>query len=306
MGGGIQYSYAPTDQEFSAIKELAKKIYQLTEKKYGRGIIVKAPMLCSMNVLRRIRCLTVTENPPVIYELGGGSGVLGAMLHEAGYRYISTDVTQSFYLTQNNLWEGLYADSVEECLNSVVDFDTVDSDKIIHVPYWKLWDARYGSLKADIMVANHCLTEMHEWSLLFYLQYGRWLMRDSQYKLLIAQMPGSLQTGNIDYLLSRFHRMGYALIYSDQDFFIFCLRDKEGISPIDLNEFLQKCVMDYVYPVYKNPDDRTAAAYDCAYQRIQNREKVSIEEIEGFFSSLNMNVDSPDEEFMHYCALNWI
>ncbi|GFI16221.1 hypothetical protein IMSAGC009_01385 [Lachnospiraceae bacterium] len=51
------FDYAPTHEEFKIIKILAKNIYDLSKKRYGRGIIVKAPMLCSMNVCRRLNCL---------------------------------------------------------------------------------------------------------------------------------------------------------------------------------------------------------------------------------------------------------
>ena len=66
------YEYAPTCIEFEIIKKVVKNIYEFSRKKYGHGIIVKATMLSSMNVLRRIKCLTVSENLPTIFEVGGG------------------------------------------------------------------------------------------------------------------------------------------------------------------------------------------------------------------------------------------
>lgn len=62
--------YSPTYEEFELIKELSKDIYHISKDVYGRGVIVKAPMLCSMNILRRIKYLS-GKSQPVVFELGG-------------------------------------------------------------------------------------------------------------------------------------------------------------------------------------------------------------------------------------------
>lgn len=296
------YEYAPTCIEFEIIKKVVKNIYEFSRKKYGHGIIVKATMLSSMNVLRRIKCLTVSENLPTIFEVGGGTGILGALLYETGYKYISTDITQAFYMTQNNLWEGLFPECVEESLNSVENLNEIVMEKIIHIPYWKLWELRCNELEADIMVANHCLTEMHPWSLHFYLSYGKWLMRNSKYKLFIAQSAGRFNSGNFEYLLKSFHEMGYALLYSEKDFVIFSLRSKDGILPINISDLLQKYNGSGKFPICRNEKDKTANLFENAYLDVAGKEKVSLKEIENYFVSLDGNIDSPDEEFMHYCG----
>lgn len=48
---------APTYKEFELIKKLAKNIYSFSKSTYGKGIVVKAPMLCSTHILRKINCL---------------------------------------------------------------------------------------------------------------------------------------------------------------------------------------------------------------------------------------------------------
>ena len=234
---------------------------------------------------------------------GGGTGLLGAFLHEAGYSYISTDVAQAYYLTQNNLWEALFPESVEEFLETVGDSDAACHEKILHIPYWKLWELRNRNMEADIMVANHCLTEMHQRSLRFYLAFGRQLMRNSQYKLFIAQGPGYFNTGNIRYLLESFDGMGYELIYSEKDFVIFRLKDSAQDSAIDIKRLLRKYKGGGCFPEYKKAKDKTAVMFDHANQKISKMKKVSLKEIEEFFSSLDSNVNSPDEEFITYCGL---
>jgi len=294
--------YAPTYEEFEMIKDLTDSIYQMSKSKYGKGVIVKAPMLSSMNVLRRLRILTYNRVEggclPTIFEIGGGSGILGAMSHKAGYPYISTDITQSFYLTQNNLWATLFPDCVQEHIDSVPSFNTVHPGQMVHIPYWKLWELRNSELEADIMVANHCLSEMHDRSLRFYLQYGKRLMRNSRYKLFAAQNSGAIGygSGDVEYLLRTFDEMGYALLYSQEDFVVFCLKDKQDISPVK-TVYARK----YGFPVCENVKDKTAALFYAADREMKSTATVSLEELEKYFYSLDTDIDSPDEEFIHYC-----
>ena len=93
----------PTEEEFQRIKDFGNKIFDYTSESYNNGIVVKAPLLSSANAVRKIKALTNPNNVPTIFEIGGGSGILGAMLYKEGYSYISTDITQAFYITQNNL-----------------------------------------------------------------------------------------------------------------------------------------------------------------------------------------------------------
>lgn len=300
--------YAPTYEEFEMIKEIAKDIYQFSLNNCNKGIVVKASMLSSMDVLRRIRCLTKSGSMPVIFELGGGNGVLGAMLHKSGYPYISTDITQAFYLTQNNMWEGLFPNEVEECMDSVENLNEIVKSKMSHIPYWKLWDLKDNDLEADIMVSNHNLVEMHVNSLRFYLKYGKKLMRNSPYKLFVAQSSGGLVTKNSwEYLLRTFDEMGYRLLYMDEHFLIFCLNEKDSITPIDIEEILKNAnTRIHQFVVYKNINDKTAGNFVAAMKKIEVMDKVSLNEIETFFHSLGDDYFSPGEEFMYYIdGLKW-
>lgn len=104
----------PTLSEFEYMKEVVNKTSDFAKKKYGKDIAIKAPLLSSMDVYRMIEFLTKEGEKPVCFEIGGGCGCLGTILHEKGYPYISTDVTQAFYIEQNHLWNGLFPDEVAE------------------------------------------------------------------------------------------------------------------------------------------------------------------------------------------------
>lgn len=299
--GSYNFVYAPTYEEYEMMKIMAKDIYQLTEKRYAKGILVKAPLLASMNIFRKIKYIE-EETLPTVFEIGGGNGVLGALLHRSGHKYISTDITQAFYLTQNNLWEGLESDCVMECMDSLENLNDTEKYKMIHIPYWKLWELRNSDLEADIMVSNHNLAEMHERALRFYLQYAKQLMRNSEYKLFIAQAPGSVRFRNVDYLLRTFSEMGFELLYSERYFIIFALRDKKEIIPVHIGDLMRKENFEDAFPVCGNPLDKTVETIYIGEQKVRNKTKVSLQEIKEFYLSLDKNIDSPDEEFIHYCG----
>lgn len=309
--GRLDYYYniekmQPTRLEFEKIKELCKDISGYTCKRYSKNIIVKAPLLTATTAVRIIKALTDANNIPTIFEIGGGSGMVGAMLHKEGYPYISTDITQAFYITQNNLWEGLFPDKVEECFEMPVELK--DTDKIYHIPYWNLWKLRESELEADIIVANHCLAEMHEYSLRFYLAYGKQLLRNSKYKLLIAQAPGTLKFRNMEFLMRTFWVMGYELLYSDSTILVLSLQEKENSMPIDYSEWLSEYKnSNLVYlPEIENLNDDSAALIYKFKKQINKEEKVSLDEIKNYFYSLGKNTDTPDEEFIHYIGYKFI
>lgn len=227
-------------------------------------------------------------------------------MHFSGYKYISTDITQAFYITQNNLWERLDPGCVEECMDKVDGLNEADRKKILHIPYWKLWELRNADLEADIIVSNHNLAEMHERALRFYLQYAKQLMRNSEYKLFIAQSSGSTRFRNVDYLLNTFDAMGFALVYSERHFVVFALKDKKQIMPVHLGDLMRKESYQNAFPVCGNALDKTAEMIYLAERNMRDEPKVPLNEIKEYFSSLDGQVDSPDEEFIHYCGYSFI
>ncbi len=67
-----EHNFAPIQEEFEIIKEVAQNIYSFSEGEYNKGIVVKAPMLSSMNIFRKLRYLSISEELPTIFEIGGG------------------------------------------------------------------------------------------------------------------------------------------------------------------------------------------------------------------------------------------
>ncbi|MBQ8691939.1 MAG: hypothetical protein IJ520_02210 [Synergistaceae bacterium] len=278
---------APVENEFEFIKNLCRDIYEFSRDKFcngGGGIVLKAPLLCSVNVLRQLSQIFNIiggNEKPTIFETGGGCGALGAMLHTKAFPYVSTDITQAFYLTQNCLWNGLFPEEVYECTNSLDDLNNIKKSCMLHVPYWKLWELKDSDLEADIMVANHCMSEMHSRSLRFYLQYGKRLMRNSKYKLLFAQSIYNSANNTAANVFKICKEYGYELIYNDRWHYVFALIDQP--KKVEINQALVKFNHD-----------------------MSSAEKVSWNDIEAYYTSYGENIDTPDEAFVHYIGLERI
>jgi hypothetical protein len=91
-----------TRGELDLMQRVATKIAAMTAHYYGRRQVPRSAMLRALNVVRHIRYL-YPEPPAVVFEVGAGSGYVGALLVELGYSYAATDITQAFYLFQSHM-----------------------------------------------------------------------------------------------------------------------------------------------------------------------------------------------------------
>ncbi len=284
--GSIGLKFSPDMTDFQIIKNICSKIYKTSKEHYEKGIVVKAPLLASVDILRNIEAIMPKGT---IFEIGGGCGVLGVLLHEAGYRYISTDVTQAFYLTQNHLWHSLYGKDLTEypCVNNMQE--RLDAS-MLHIPYWNLWDLRHSELEADVIVANHCLAELHPRALLFYLQYGKQLLRNSKYGLLLAQSTGWTKERSKKWLNDTIINSGYELLLDFPEITVFSLVNTNIKSNCNPNINFTKEIPSII--------EKTRSKREA--------EKVDFHDIETYFKNTYNEVDTPDEEFIHYLGLEWI
>lgn len=215
-----------------------------------------------------------------------------------GYNYISTDITQSLYLYQNKLWSYLSNGNVYEALDKIENISRETSNnKIIHIPYWNLLELIDNPFKVDIFMANHCLCEMSENALLFYLKLASILMKDSEYKLFIFQDTGATLVRDAFTLVKLFYKMGFELLYSDYCITVFCLRNKNNINPVTLEEFLANFNINYI-PYINNFKDYTANKINNGKSIMRQLNKVKYDSILNFYSSVSSDFYSPDEKFL--------
>jgi hypothetical protein len=102
------------------------------------------------------------------FEIGPGSGYLGAYLINAGHSYGSMDIVQALYLWQNRLFGSIEQDSQEWVL------DEGAKGKCIHVPWWQF--AHYHEalpITADVVICDAALGEMETLGLFYNLLMAR-------------------------------------------------------------------------------------------------------------------------------------
>ncbi|MGE4165613.1 MAG: hypothetical protein AB7E67_06480 [Xanthobacteraceae bacterium] len=159
-----------TLDEMEAMRSIARKVGDATERLYGRRLVPRSALLRSLNVVRHVRYL-LPAGDTLIFEVGAGSGYVGALLLEFGYRYACMDITQAFYIWQSHLLQSISADSFVELAVDDMDLqEALDSRRAIHIPWW-----RFVVLNPDLRVringatCNHALCEMHPNALAHFL-----------------------------------------------------------------------------------------------------------------------------------------
>jgi len=136
-----------------------------------------------MLTFRHIRHLSEPDKTTIV-EVGPGSGYLGAMLALAGYRYVGTDITQAFYLHQSRMWHHMFGDRFVELATSpqqFTEFSELPAGTVLHVPWWKFTVANAGDIKlrADVVIANHTLCEMHSTAMCYDILLARHMLERS-------------------------------------------------------------------------------------------------------------------------------
>ena len=157
-------------EELDIMRTIVRATVSLGNAHYFKTVVPKDALARALNIFRHIRYL-YPDGKATIFEIGSGSGYLGALLLLGGYSYVSTDISQAFYLFQNHLMNVIAPGRVIELADdprSTADFDRIQPGYALHIPWWK-WFLPSPSfpLKADVVTANHCLCEMDPHSLLY-------------------------------------------------------------------------------------------------------------------------------------------
>jgi len=195
---------------------------RVTRERSGRAVIPKGALLRALLVLRHIRML-LPEGSGTVVEVGSGSGYLTALLGLVGYRVVSTDVTQAFYLWQSALWEHLFGSRFRELAiepSDLTEFGGRRSVEVVHVPWWKfvVTEPERLRLQVDIISANHTLCEMHPDALVYLLKVGRrWLeVADREFGGFVFEGYGSTLRRSIDDTNQVFAEQGFSPAFCDQ------------------------------------------------------------------------------------------
>ncbi|MGE3782724.1 MAG: hypothetical protein AB7H71_08285 [Alphaproteobacteria bacterium] len=135
-----------TDREFELVERVTKTVAELTQELCGHRVIPGASLIRAIPVYRAIK--QVIPNGGSVFELGPGSGYVGALAIADGYRYGATDISQAFVLWQQHLFKALKpAQPVEQIM-------------------WWDWMLLMSPPVYDVFTANHALNEMHAHALI--------------------------------------------------------------------------------------------------------------------------------------------
>ena len=298
-----------TDNEIREIIKATQKIYHYTVEKYNKEFLVKAPILDAIYCLRVLKAVTQNHKSLRVMEIGAGSGILGCLLLQQGYKYICTDVAQAFYLIQNQLF-GLFTDDIQELV--IDEAYDINSD-CIHVPYWKLWDLRGQEGGIDVFICNHAILEMHLNAIRFYLKMAQERMKRSKGGYFIIRGFGwNVERSLLD-MLNDFKEFDFNLIYFDfnKEVAVYGL---EGESVFDE---VYQCMQNpqftekKEYNIYSLGKNLKAKITNCVYasngmgniikmELVNTQSDITIYNLIDEYDKITKIQDSPDEEFANY------
>ena len=210
------------EEEESLLKEVATMGRNLSLYYCKNAVVPYPSLLPALLALRHIQHLFPNRDS-VILEIGPGDGYLGAMLILLGYGYISTDVTQAFYLYQNNLFSNAHGKNFTELalINQRLDqIGRIRPGTSLHIPWWKFANSRPEEINLDVdcVIGSGVFCEMHP-NALSYLahQSHRWLSSSNTHpKFLYMHGPGAEGVSTMSKVENSFRSAGFHLAHSDR------------------------------------------------------------------------------------------
>jgi hypothetical protein len=145
-----------TEREFELVSQITATVANLTEKLCHHRTVPGASLIRAIPVYRTIKLYC--PNGGSVFELGPGSGYVGALLVADNYKYCSSDVSQAFFLWQAHL------------LNAIRP-ETAD----FQLPWWD-WMTLASPPPVDVFTANHMLNEMHAHALIYAIRVAKQML----------------------------------------------------------------------------------------------------------------------------------
>jgi len=188
--------YRYTRAEADLIADVAERVARMTEQRFGRAV---RPWMAPFGAIPALRVIGAFAaklgiDRPRVFEIGPGSGYLGALLVRAGHSYWSMDNTQGFYLWQSRLLETLTADAESGAFRELAAEDDWESRldaPVGHLAWWQ-WAAMGASppIDADVVVCDHALGEMHPLALRYVLRTVRRILAGDGPRMFFFTSPG--------------------------------------------------------------------------------------------------------------------
>jgi hypothetical protein len=204
-------SEAYSEEEARLVRHICERVVDLTTALYGRPVRPWQGPLTTMKVFRAVQevARVAGKRELTVFEIGPGSGYLGALLIAAGHRYLSSDIAQGFYVWQSHLGRALAGDEfIEGALQAAYPY--VSDGRVVHIPWWHYATLYRGSAipQADIVVSDHALGEMHAYAMRYSSQLIQMMLNSSSIGLVMFESIGEPRFHSQDAVWSHFARVG--------------------------------------------------------------------------------------------------
>ena len=187
--------------EAEIIADIGDRVADYTKKAFGQPTRPWMGPVCALNMARVVSELgrLAGKKQLTVLEIGPGSGYLSALLLKMGHRYLGTDATQSLYLWQNRLLS-LLTDK-DDFLETagLREFPASASHVATHLPWWQLSEMfRNNTVKADVIICDHAVGELHRFALTYVLRLAKDMMADSPVGLFLYDGHGEPHVNSPD------------------------------------------------------------------------------------------------------------
>jgi hypothetical protein len=144
-----------TQDEFELVRRVTRDVIKLTRDLCGHRVLPGAALIRAVPVYREIKKRFPRSQDCSIFELGAGSGYVGALLQADRYFYQTSDIAQAFALWQMHL---LGREAV--------------------IPWWEWMTGGADVMIANVFTANHMLNEMHPHALAYTAKAAKKMLGD--------------------------------------------------------------------------------------------------------------------------------
>jgi hypothetical protein len=247
--------------EAALVKGISDDVVNLTAKRFGSPKRPWMSPLAALNLFRSISAMAQRAGRASVsvFEIGPGSGYLGALLIKTGHRYASMDNAQAFYLWQNRLYDNLASDDFVEMASSEMGAGDFGDNRAAHIPWWEYcrFHETEHPIAADIVVCDHALGELSRNALKYILRTSQKMLSRSTLGLFLFQSPGKTHISSMEAILNEFRAAGFVPVMSkrlwgfavkESELGRFALSDYELPSGAVIEKLMRKFKRDVLHP----------------------------------------------------------
>ncbi len=226
------------DENFKIDEKHSLLIHKITEIINKEKILKKKvfPVTAPLSVLKTLKIIESIKNSRNlnIFEIGNGSGYLGAFLIFNKFKYASTDCSMPFYLWQDFLYNVVARSASRKFIQMAKRKEKIfnEQNSVYHIPWWEFIQLYESTPIIDILIADHCLGEMDS----TFLMYLGKLLRSSKesfkkdgYPIIISASPGNVHINSMKKIIDIFAEFNF-FHFNYKGFSIFV--DKTEVSII--------------------------------------------------------------------------